>query len=186
MSIPSIFRLVQIWATIVSSSLRSSVPARTTARPGPAGVGVVDAGEADRAGALARGALAVRRGELEERRLAGHLQLVLRQDELQAEGAARPGLAVQAMAGIDVRQLRPARRGSGCGRTGSRLRWFRPWGLPHTRARRSSRHRVADQDEAAVGVAGVEAQPVAGAVAGPGEVEHGVAAPWRDDGRRRR
>ncbi len=36
MSIPFIFRFVQMWATMPSSSLRSSVPARTTASPGRA------------------------------------------------------------------------------------------------------------------------------------------------------
>jgi hypothetical protein len=65
-----------------------------------AGICVVDTGETDRACPLARRALTIRRGKLEERRLAGNLKLILRQDELHAEGAPGPGLAVEAMAGV--------------------------------------------------------------------------------------
>jgi len=72
---------------------------------GPRRVGVEDAREADGTAALARDASARGRCELEDRRRARHLELVFRQDRLQAERAARPGLAVKAMAGIDVREF---------------------------------------------------------------------------------
>src|SRR5665213_1798897 len=55
---------------------------------GAGAVGVIDACEADRTRALARGASAFGRGALIERRLAGHLKLIFPQDELEAEGAA--------------------------------------------------------------------------------------------------
>ena len=78
-------------------------------RAGPAGIGIVDARETDRTGSLARGALTPRRGKLEQRRLAGDLKLILRQDELDAEGAPGSGLAVAAMAGVHARKARERR-----------------------------------------------------------------------------
>src|SRR3569833_4778866 len=76
-------------------------------KAGPARVGVVDSRDAFRAAALLRGADvgALSRGAFVEMRLTGHLQRVLGDDELQAEGAAAPGLAVEAVAGIGVGTL---------------------------------------------------------------------------------
>src|SRR5581483_12512343 len=70
-------------------------------------VGVVDARETRRATPLLRGAgvAAVARRALVEIWRAGNGQRVLGHDELQAEGAAGPGLAIQAVAGIDVGEL---------------------------------------------------------------------------------
>lgn len=73
---------------------------------GPRGVGVVDPGHAGGTGMLPRDAIGSRCRELEELRAARHAELVLRQQGIEAEGTARPGLAVKAMTGIGARQLR--------------------------------------------------------------------------------
>src|SRR4029077_12888377 len=59
----------------------------------------------DGTAALPRGSAALGRGALIELRFSAHLEPIFGQEELQGEGAARQGLAVPAMAGIDVRQL---------------------------------------------------------------------------------
>src|SRR3569832_494017 len=73
-------------------------------KAGAARVGVVDARDAFRAAALLRGADvgALSRGAFVEIRFTGHLQRVLGDDELQAEGATTPEKADEAEANKGV------------------------------------------------------------------------------------
>lgn len=73
---------------------------------GPRGVGVVDPGQADGTRMLPRDAIGSRGRELEELRVTRNIEPGLRQHGIEAEGTARPGLAVKAMTGIGARQLR--------------------------------------------------------------------------------
>ena len=66
---------------------------------------VVDPSDTDWAAALPRDTFVSGRTEFVEQRVTAHLELIFSQNELQAEGATLPGLAISAMTRIGVGYL---------------------------------------------------------------------------------